>query len=150
MTSSPLNDIGPRIKMANTLIEKELNNRVAGAITDYSLTGPQITMLVYLYEAGNKTVTQKELADKFVLSHPTIRSIVRRLVKADLLNATRMEEDRRQIKLTLTAAGTAFIAEHVDDIYAIMADVNRQIVRGISPADLERINDGLQQVISNF
>ncbi|BDR60030.1 MarR family winged helix-turn-helix transcriptional regulator [Lactobacillus xylocopicola] len=150
MNNSSLNELGPLIKIANTLIEKELNNRIARAITDYNLTGPQITMMVYLYEAHGKTITQKELADKFVLSHPTIRSVVRRLEKASLLSAERMPADRRQIKLSLTTAGNSFIATHLAVIYGIMNEVNRQIVQGLSPADLERITKILQQIIKNF
>ena len=64
MQQTFLDEIGPQIKIANTLIEKELNSRVASLISEYPLTGPQITLMVYLYESKGRTITQKEVADR--------------------------------------------------------------------------------------
>ncbi|MGL6207861.1 MAG: MarR family winged helix-turn-helix transcriptional regulator, partial [Lactobacillus panisapium] len=100
MSDHFLNQLGPKIKIANTVIEKELNNRFAEMFKKYSLTGAQISLLVFLYDSKGRTITQKEIADTFVLSHPTIRGIVKRLEDNNLISTSHLKNDQRQIVLT--------------------------------------------------
>ncbi|GBG94303.1 MarR family transcriptional regulator [Ligilactobacillus salitolerans] len=142
--------VGPQIKVANTLIEKELNNRIASLITEYNLTGPQITLLVYLSEAQGQTVTQKEVADKFVLSHPTIRSIVKRLEKNHLIELGQLANDKRQVTLLLTDQGAQLLAKHINEIRNVMEDVNRKIVGQLSPQETQELLEILAKIKQNF
>lgn len=142
--------LGPLIKVANTLIEKELNNRVASMFEGYSLTGPQITLMVYLHDARGRCVTQREIADRFVLSHPTIRGIVKRLESAGLIETSQLESDRRQILLELTAAGQRLMDAHIDDIHAVMGQINARITDGLSQAEQKRLVGALKRVVANF
>lgn len=150
MDNSFLNRIGPQIKVANTLIEKELNNRIANLISDYNLTGPQISLMVYLYEARERTVTQKEVADTFVLSHPTIRSIVRRMEKSGLIEVGHLKSDRRQISLSLSKKGFKLLNEHISEIYTVMSEVNHQITRGLDEGETKKLSEILAKIIQNF
>lgn len=145
-----LKRLGPQIKISNTLIEKELNKRIASLITDYKLTGSQISLMVYLYESKGRTVTQKEVADTFVLSHPTIRSIVRRMENNGLLEVGHLRSDRRQISLSLSEKGFNLLEQHIDDIYAVMDDVNHQIIRGLDESEAQKFSEILTKVINNF
>ncbi|WP_270334972.1 MarR family winged helix-turn-helix transcriptional regulator [Ligilactobacillus acidipiscis] len=145
-----LKRLGPQIKISNTLIEKELNKRIASLITDYKLTGSQISLMVYLYESKGRTVTQKEVADTFVLSHPTIRSIVRRMENNGLLEVGHLRSDRRQISLSLSEKGFNLLEQHIDDIYAVMDDVNHQIIRGLDEGEAQKFSEILTKVINNF
>ncbi|HJE96944.1 MarR family winged helix-turn-helix transcriptional regulator [Ligilactobacillus acidipiscis] len=145
-----LKRLGPQIKISNTLIEKELNKRIASLITDYKLTGSQISLMVYLYESKGRTVTQKEVADTFVLSHPTIRSIVRRMENNGLLEVGHLRSDRRQISLSLSEKGFNLLEQHIDDIYAVMDDVNHQIIRGLDEGEVQKFSEILTKVINNF
>lgn len=150
MQQTFLDEIGPQIKIANTLIEKELNSRVASLISEYPLTGPQITLMVYLYESKGRTITQKEVADKFVLSHPTIRSIVKRLANQGLIDVGYLETDHRQVTLSLSNKGFQLLEKHIDDIQQTMTDVNKQIVSQLSDTDIQQLQQYLSTIIHHF
>ncbi|UQS82143.1 MarR family winged helix-turn-helix transcriptional regulator [Bombilactobacillus folatiphilus] len=150
MADDVLQTLGPQIKIANTLIEKELNKRMAALIQDYRLTGPQITLMVYLYETKDHTVTQKEVADKFVLSHPTIRGIVRRLAAAHLIRVAPLASDRRQMTLSLAPAGLTLLKQHLPAIYQVMDEIDQKIVGSLSQQQQQQLSQALSQVIQNF
>ncbi|MCO6529835.1 MULTISPECIES: MarR family winged helix-turn-helix transcriptional regulator [Lactobacillus] len=145
-----LNRIGPKIKAANTLIEKQLNNQFGEMFKDYSLTGAQISLMVFLYDAKDRTVTQKEIADMFVLSHPTIRGIVRRLEENGLIYTTRLETDQRQIVLQLSDKGFALVDKNINKIHAILDNTNEQITQGSSVVEVEQFEAFLDQIIEGF
>lgn len=140
--------IGPQIKVANTLIEKELNSRMSQLFS--TITGPQITLLIYLYEAQNRIVTQHEISQRFVLSHPTIRSIVKRLASNKLINTTNLPNDRRQIVLSLSKQGNQLIQKNIDQIYVTMKDINQQIVYNLTFTQKQQLTQILNQIINNF
>lgn len=142
--------LGPLIKVANTLIEKELNNRVASMFEGYSLTGPQITLMVYLHDAHGHAVTQREIADRFVLSHPTIRGIVKRLESAGLIKTSQLESDRRQILLELSDAGQRLMDRRADDIHAVMGQINARITDGLKGSEQKMLVSTLKRIIANF
>ncbi|WEV69653.1 MarR family winged helix-turn-helix transcriptional regulator [Bifidobacterium sp. ESL0775] len=142
--------LGPLIKVANTLIEKELNNRVASMFEGYSLTGPQITLMVYLHDAHGHSVTQREIADRFVLSHPTIRGIVKRLESAGLIKTSQLESDRRQILLELTAEGQRLMDAHIDDIHGVMKQINGKIIDGLGRTEQKKLVAALKRIVANF
>ena len=150
MQQTFLDEIGLQIKIANTLIEKELNSRVASLISEYPLTGPQITLMVYLYESKGRTITQKEVADKFVLSHPTIRSIVKRLANHGLIDVGYLETDHRQVTLSLSNKGFQLLEKHIDDIRQTMTDVNKQTVSQLSDTDIKQLQQYLSTIIHHF
>lgn len=150
MQQTFLDEIGLQIKIANTLIEKELNSRVASLISEYPLTGPQITLMVYLYESKGRTITQKEVADKFVLSHPTIRSIVKRLANHGLIDVGYLETDHRQVTLSLSNKGFQLLEKHIDDIRQTMTDVNKQTVSQLSDTDIQQLQQYLSTIIHHF
>lgn len=145
-----LNRIGPKIKAANTLIEKQLNNQFGEMFKEYSLTGAQISLMVFLYEAKDGTVTQKEIADMFVLSHPTIRGIVRRLEENGLIYTTHLETDQRQIVLQLSDKGFALVDKNITKIHAILDNTNAQITQGSSVVEVEQFEAFLDQIIEGF
>ena len=150
MQQTLLDEIGLQIKIANTLIEKELNSRVASLISEYPLTGPQITLMVYLYESKGRTITQKEVADKFVLSHQTIRSIVKRLANHGLIDVGYLETDHRQVTLSLSNKGFQLLEKHIDDIRQTMTDVNKQTVSQLSDTDIQQLQQYLSTIIHHF
>ena len=150
MSDHFLNQLGPKIKIANTVIEKELNNRFADLFKKYSLTGAQISLLVYLYDSKGRTITQKEIADTFVLSHPTIRGIVKRLEDNGLIATAHLKNDQRQIVLTLSEKGFDLLDENIEEIHAIMNKVNETIIAGLTETDVKQLERILNVIIRNF
>ena len=145
-----LNRIGPKIKIANTLIEKELNKQFAEIFRDYSLTGAQISLMIYLYESKARQITQKEVADAFVLSHPTIRGIVKRLEANKLIATSRLENDQRQIVLKLSDKGFNLIDKNIVKIRSIMTNVNTRITKGLSDREISELEQVLSKISANF
>ena len=145
-----LNRIGPKIKIANTLIEKELNKQFAEIFRDYSLTGAQISLMIYLYESKARQITQKEVADAFVLSHPTIRGIVKRLEANKLIATSRLENDQRQIVLKLSDKGFNLIDKNIVNIRSIMTNVNTRITKGLSDREISELEQVLSKISANF
>lgn len=145
-----LNRIGPKIKIANTLIEKELNKQFAEIFRDYSLTGAQISLMIYLYESKARQITQKEVADAFVLSHPTIRGIVKRLEANKLIATSSLESDQRQIVLKLSDKGFNLIDKNIVKIRSIMTNVNTRITKGLSDREISELEQVLSKISANF
>ena len=145
-----LNRIGPKIKIANTLIEKELNKQFAEIFRDYSLTGAQISLMIYLYESKARQITQKEVADAFVLSHPTIRGIVKRLEANKLIATSRLENDQRQIVLKLSDKGFNLIDKNIVKIRSIITNVNTRITKGLSDREISELEQVLSKISDNF
>ena len=145
-----LNRIGPKIKIANTLIEKELNKQFAEIFRDYSLTGAQISLMIYLYESKARQITQKEVADAFVLSHPTIRGIVKRLEANKLIVTSRLENDQRQIVLRLSDKGFNLIDKNIFKIRTIMTNINKRITKDLSKQEISELEQVLNKISANF
>ncbi|WP_294891053.1 MarR family winged helix-turn-helix transcriptional regulator [uncultured Lactobacillus sp.] len=145
-----LNRIGPKIKIANTLIEKELNKQFAEIFRDYSLTGAQISLMIYLYDSKERKITQKEVADIFVLSHPTIRGIVKRLEANKLIATSRLENDQRQIVLELSNEGFNLIDKNIFKIRTIMTNINKRITKDLSKQEISELEQVLNKISANF
>ena len=145
-----LNRIGPKIKIANTLIEKELNKEFGEIFRDYSLTGAQISLMIYLYDSKERKITQKEVADIFVLSHPTIRGIVKRLEANKLIVTSRLENDQRQIVLELSNEGFNLIDKNIFKIRTIMTNINTRITNGLSKQEISELEQVLNKISANF
>ena len=145
-----LNRIGPKIKIANTLIEKELNKEFGEIFRDYSLTGAQISLMIYLYDSKERKITQKEVADIFVLSHPTIRGIVKRLEANKLIVTSRLENDQRQIVLELSNEGFNLIDKNIFKIQTIMTNINKRITKDLSKQEISELEQVLNKISANF
>ncbi|MCO6543861.1 MAG: MarR family transcriptional regulator [Lactobacillus sp.] len=145
-----INNLGSLIKIANTLIEKELNLRMNKLFAEYNLTGPQVTLLIYLYEAQERPVSQKEVETVFFLSHPTTRSIVKRLTSKKLIISNPSDKDRRQMILQLSKEGNKFISTNITTIYQNMDQINQKITHNLTESNQGQLIANLQQIINNF
>lgn len=72
-------------------------------VQDYKITGPQLNCLLALQE--HETLTPTALAHIVYLSPSTIVGIVDRLEEKSLVDRSRSHKDRRQVQITITAAG---------------------------------------------
>ena len=150
MQNNKINSLGPLIKVANNLIEKELNNKMRQLFTEFNLTGPQVALLTYLYEAQSRTVSQKELETVFVISHPTIRSIVKRLEQRHLINISTLKSDRRHIVLSLSTLGSTLVQNNISKIYQVMNKINQKITQDITPDEQQQLITAIQKIVHNF
>ncbi|VDG20408.1 hypothetical protein [Lactobacillus helsingborgensis] [Lactiplantibacillus mudanjiangensis] len=142
------NTIGPRIKMLNTLVEKELNNALANL--DTPLTGTQMAVLMTINDTQGKVITQKDMEQSLRLSHPTIRGVIKRLVAMNLISTSKLANDQRQVVLNMTSTGTKLVTDNRDKITQSVQNVEVKMVAGLSIETQQLILQTLNKMISNF
>ena len=72
---------------------------------EHDLTGPQLTVIKLLAGIGEVSLT--ELSVSMQTKNSTVTGIIDRMEAADLVKRVRSDEDRRVIKIKLTAKGRA-------------------------------------------
>lgn len=142
------NTIGPRIKMLNTLVEKELNNALANL--DTPLTGTQMAVLMTINDTQGKVITQKDMEQSLRLSHPTIRGVIKRLVAMNLISTSKLANDQRQVVLNMTSTGTKLVTDNRDKITQSVQNIEVKMVAGLSIETQQLILQTLNKMISNF
>jgi DNA-binding MarR family transcriptional regulator len=140
--------IGPKIKMLNVLIEKDLNN----FIRDFNenLTGQQFAILVELYNSTRPYLTQKEIETEFRLSHPTTRGIIKRLQKLDFVTSEQMASDRRQVLISLSDNGQKFMDNNFDKMFNNIKLEETRMTKGISDEEQRLFVEIIEKMISNL
>lgn len=140
--------LGPKLKIINTLVEKELNNTLAKL--EPHVTGSQVAVLMQLFQRSPQLITQKELEVQLRLSHPTTRGIVKRLSIMGLIFTTQSISDRRQMVLSLTSEGQTLMNRSHEKIYASVRNVERKLNQGISVEERQQFIKILNKMITNF
>lgn len=136
------------VKIANTLLEKQMNESVRGIFPE--LTGPQFVIVYYLYEHDGLEVTQKAVSDRFRLSHPTVRGIVKRLVKAGWIIAEPQADDRRQMVLILTDRARADLTSHRTEVRHALQATGELALNGFSNQESRQLVNYLERIIGNL
>jgi DNA-binding MarR family transcriptional regulator len=78
-------------------------------VTQYGLTGPQLTLLTELSSHDGASVGR--LARSVHLSQATVTGILDRLAKRELVRRQRSEEDKRRVHVWLTDAGRQLLQD---------------------------------------
>ncbi|WP_318766562.1 MarR family winged helix-turn-helix transcriptional regulator [Lactiplantibacillus carotarum] len=143
-----VNAIGPKLKVLNTLVEKELNNTLATMTP--ALTGTQVAVLMTLADESVTTVTQKQMEGILHLSHPTTRGVIKRLVSMQLIATSKLVTDQRQVVLALTSNGRQFISENRAQINQSTNKVERKLVGTLSDEAQRQFLTTLATMIRQF
>ncbi|WEE35568.1 MarR family winged helix-turn-helix transcriptional regulator [Lactiplantibacillus paraplantarum] len=143
-----INSLGQQLKLINILTEKELNAGLQNLTP--KLTGTQVAVLMYLNDNRTIVVTQKQIEMTLQLSHPTTRGIIKRLVATGLINTSTAHNDRRQVVLTLSAAGQQFLQYHIDLIEDQLSTVENKLIFGIEPEALQTFRNVLVMMFKNM
>lgn len=110
-----------------------LARRLSAQLEPLGLTMGQFGVLEALYHLG--PMCQKELGEKLLRSGGNVTLVVENLAKQSLVRRERQAEDRRLIRIHLTAKGRALIArafpKHVEAIVKEM--------RAIDPAEQQEL-----------
>lgn len=150
MTTSALSEHRPEglIKIANTLLEKQMNELISAILPE--LTGPQFVIVYYLYEHPEWTIRQKDVADRFYLSHPTVRGMVKRLISTGWLTAGNAQGDRRQVVLNLTDKARRSICQQESRILRALDTTTGMALSGFSVHERQTLEALLRRVIDNM
>jgi DNA-binding MarR family transcriptional regulator len=101
------------------------------------LTLPQLRCLGYVHRHDGSSLAQ--VASHVGLSSPAMSQMVDGLVERKLLRRTIASDDRRRVRLCLTPAGRAQVA---DARAGAHAHLTRLLAR-LSPVDLQKLHEGL-------
>lgn len=129
------------IKMLNTAIEAMLNRRLAPV----SLTYAQGTVLELLARSAGREVAQKDLEEWLGLSHPTVNSILSRMLDKGLITVETSRVDRRRKRVQLTEQGRQ-LASRVSQIVGGISD---EIFAGLSKTDVEKLSFLVRRITEN-
>ncbi|KRM12118.1 MarR family transcriptional regulator [Paucilactobacillus suebicus] len=143
----PGDQLGPRLKMLDTLVEKELNNTISKVIPN--LTGVQVAVLNTLYIVDDE-MSQKSLELNFRLSHPTTRGIVKRLSLMNYIQARKSDTDARQVMLSLSPIGKEFMDAHFDQISKLVDQVEKKMTKDVTPGEQHIFMEVVDKMINNF
>jgi DNA-binding MarR family transcriptional regulator len=108
-------------------------------IDESGLTFPQLKVLMTLAGIVDEPSTLKPLAEKLGLSLPSASRAVDELVNRDLVARTEDEHDRRQRRLSLTAAGQ----ELSQRVVAARIEGLGQFAASLTEAERERLDEAL-------
>lgn len=98
-------------------------------IGDSQLTAVQFSVLytVNLFEK----CSQKELVEHTAIDQATIRGIVERLIKRDLLSQYQDQQDKRKVKISITNEGRKVLADTLENAKSI----SEKTLEPLNPAE---------------
>lgn len=142
------NNIGYLIYIAHVVLSKYFNNSIHKILP--TLTGVQFTILIYLYYHRDKIVTQREITDYLHLRHPTVRHIIKLILKKHLIVSGPLPTDHRQVQLMISNNGNQLIKSHLPAINHDYQQMNQIITNHMDKSSVHNLEDLLTQLIKNF
>jgi len=114
------------------------------ALATLSLHPSQFHLLAVLYK--NPQMHQAELAKTLMIKPPSLTVMLQRMSKNGLLKRTVDSQDKRILRLSLTAEGEQLFlqAKH------LFADIERQTLAGFNQEELELLNRQLIHIRENL
>jgi DNA-binding MarR family transcriptional regulator len=135
-TARLLVQLGPRILLE---MRAGLRNADLGG-----LTVPQVRVLRYVNREPDCRL--RDLAEHLYISAPSASALMNRLARQGLLRVEVPAEDRRRVRLSLTAAGQAMLARATELNQAAL----RARLQGLQPQELAAIDGALQRLLDCF
>ncbi len=133
--------IGALLKMTAREIDQNMNAKV----TSLGLTSAQSHVLHYICRHSG-SVHQKDVEQRFDLSHATVSGIIDRLESKGFL---RREKDGADGRLIVLAA-TAKALEYEGILHAHILESERQMLAGFSSEEEARLRQDLSRILENL
>ncbi len=140
--------LGAKVKMLNTQFEKKLNQRVAEILP--GVTGAQVGILQMLFVRPERIFTQKDIEQSFMLSHPTTRGLIKRLIQIDLITTTPLASDQRQVQVMLSEKGQQLMATHITALEQNLQEVDERATKGLTPQEKQQLMQLMDRMIENL
>ena len=106
---SSLLSLEEQILVALRRITRAIDLRSRTLLQDYGLTAPQLATLHAISRL--ETATAGALAKQVHLGQPTVTGILNRLERRGMVERVRSEQDRRTVRVNLTAEGERVLSE---------------------------------------
>lgn len=125
-------------------IHQRVGQMMQQKIDEYGLTFGQLhlMMLIEKYPDAN----QKYLAEEMRFTQGAMSSVVKRLLKMDMLEQVPLETDMRYNRLVITEKGQSMINDYKEELYIKYRDM----FVGFSKNELEELNKYLIKINMNL
>jgi DNA-binding MarR family transcriptional regulator len=125
-------------------VKSTMSNMVTQrAMAELGITSTQASILFMV--ASGKCLLAAELAREYGIDASAVTRLIDRLEKRGLLTRVRSSEDRRVVRLALTAEGCAIAAR----LPAIFNDVTGKLLSGFTPEETGFLKSLLRRVLAN-
>lgn len=132
------NSCSALLKQINDSLEKNANNTLRAD----DMTMSQIAVLIALDQSSEKTLSMKNLQERFGVAQPTMFGTVRRLETKELVTCFLNPEDRRAKLVRLTETGK----KKCDAGYVHMDDAEKQLLQALDGAEREQFRALLEKI----
>jgi len=107
------------------------------------ITFGQIKTLHFIEEKNNPTM--KELADELTITPPSVTALIDPFVLHGLVRRLYGQDDRRIVRLALTAKGKTYLAEH----YKSMEQKTEKLVSNLNRQQINNFKEILETLLKN-
>lgn len=121
---------------AQHTVSQHLNSK----LVEHDITPSQYAVLSCLWQ--NKCDTPKQIAEILGLENSTISGVLDRMKKKGLINREVNEEDRREVRITLTEKSKALELP----ITKIIDDVNAEVLKCFSNDEITILKESLRTI----
>lgn len=132
----------PRITGFSDMVVRKMEN---AGLDPVSLVHIHVLNFLIM-RGGDQGVTHGELARLMIRSNHSITRLVDALERDGLVRRHRDDNDRRAVYVRLTAAGMQLMRAHLKAV----AELERQVLVGLSAAELEGLTTTLRKVRANI
>ena len=132
--------VGYLISRVKSMMSNMVTQR---SMAELGITSTQASILFMV--ASGKCLLAAELAREYGIDASAVTRLIDRLEKRGLLTRVRSNEDRRVVRLALTAEGTAIAAR----LPAIFTGVMDQLMSGFTPEETGFLKSLLRRVLAN-
>lgn len=121
----------------------------SGHFARFGLSQPKFNALIQLRLAGDRGLTQSELGQKMLVSRANITGLVERLERDGLVSRTSDPEDKRALRVQITARGQelmeAFLPVHNDFVHESLSSLSDS-EKGLLMELLAKMKKGFESI----
>jgi DNA-binding MarR family transcriptional regulator len=139
-TQTDSNNVGRAVDGYRQLVQL-LSGAHQPELPDSSVTMAQMRVLMLLNAIGEQRMS--ELATALRISLSTLSGLVERLVESQLVVRRTDEHDRRQVNVSLSELGVAFL----DHFQELGLSHLRQLLALLTPAEVDAVTEALRVLI---
>ncbi len=134
--------IGPILRMIHTAIDQQLSNRAQ----EMDLTSAQLFVLHFINLNGDKDVFQKDIEERFELSHATVSGLIARLESKGFLQCVPSASDKRYKKLCVTQKARCC----EEQMHISIEQTEKQLLNDFSEEDKQLLKKYLDKMLLNL
>ena len=139
------NRVGFCVHRLDTTMKRVLDARVKSVGVD-EVTLMHGWIIKYLYENRDHDVYQQDIEKHCCVGRSTVTNIIQLMEKKELVSREAVENDARLKKVVLTSKGL----RNNEAIEEAITNMNREMVEGIDPGELETFVRVTQKMLENI